>query len=269
MGTIWACVSGKGGVGKSTVALCAAVELGRRGKTVALVDADAGVRNLDMMLGVENRIVFDLLDVMEETATLKQATIEMKQYAGVSLISAAQTQEQDAFPEGAFESILKKLRKQYDYVIVDCPTGIGSIVRSALACCDEAILVTTPDNVAIRDADHMAGILSRIGRAHPCLIVNRVPMHLRTSGEVYDGKTISQTLDASFLGEVPEDEAVYRCMLRQTPPTESEGAASDALKQCIAVMLGECKAKLLEVPAHNHTPHGFFARIFRAKGIEE
>lgn len=267
MGTIWACISGKGGVGKSTVALTAAIELTRRNYTVALVDADAGVRNLDLMLGVENKIVFDLLDVMEETATLKQATIEIRNHPGLSLISASQTQEQDAFVPGAFEAILKKLRKQYNYVVVDCPTGIGAIVRSAIAMCDEAILVTTPDHVALRDADHMAGILSRTGQAHPCLIVNRVRPALLQSGEVYSAKTVAQTLDATLLGEVPEDESVYRSMLRQISPTEGESAGAQALRHCIAVMLGEERAKLIDVaPAK---PQSLLSRLFHRKGIEE
>ena len=265
MGTIWACVSGKGGVGKSTVALCAAVELTKRGKKVALVDADAGVRNLDLMLGVENKIVFDLLDVVEETAQLRQATIEIKAYPGLSLISASQTQEQDHFPEGAFEKILKTLCKQYDYIVVDCPTGIGSIVQSALESCDEAIVVTTPDNVSIRDADHIAGILSRKGRAHPHVVVNRVHAQLRAEGETYDGKTVAQTLDAVFLGEVPEDEAVYRSMLCQVPPTEGESAAAAALKGCVAAMLGESKAQPLNLTSPSQPVHGIFSRLLSSK----
>lgn len=264
MGTIWACISGKGGVGKSTVAVCMATELSRRNHSVALVDADAGVRNLDLMLGVENKIVFDLMDVIEETCALKQATIEIKDHPGLALISASQTQDQDTFPEGALESVLKKLKKQYDYVIVDCPTGIGSVVRSVMAMCDEAILVTTPDNVAIRDADHVAGILSRIGQAHPCLIVNRVRPQLLRNGEVYGAKTVAQTLDASLLGEVPEDESIYCSMLYQKPPMDGESEGARALKNCAAVMLGEAKAQLIEAKPAQPT-RGLFARLFRHK----
>ncbi len=236
MACAWAFLSGKGGTGKSTVALCAAVGLARAGQKVALVDADAGVRNLDMMLGMENKIVFDLLDVIEGEATLEQALGPVKGTPGLSLLCASQVRDPSEMTGDALCALLGSLRERFDQVVVDCPTGIGAIVQAIMSCVDEAVIVTTPDDIALRDADRAAGLVSQRGGARARVVVNRVRPEYVKRGLQYAPEAVAATLDAKLLGAVPEDEEIRRAALERRMPGEGEGGR--ALASLALAMLG-------------------------------
>ncbi len=236
---VWAFLSGKGGTGKSTVALCAAAGLAAEGLNTVLVDADAGVRNLDMMLGLENRVVYDLLDVIEEEATLAQALVTVKEAPGLSLICASQTREPQAMKGEAFHRILEMLARRFAHVLIDCPTGIGPLAQEAMASADEAVLVTTPDDVALRDADRTAGLLSQRGGARARVVVNRVREELVRRGLQYPPETVAATLDAKLLCAIPEDEEILRWALSRRLPLAGTGEGIIALSRIAQAMCGK------------------------------
>lgn len=251
MACVWAFLSGKGGTGKSTVALCAAAGLAREGQRVALVDADAGVRNLDLMLGVENRIVFDMLDVIEGEATLEQALCPIRETPGLWLLCASQVRDPAEMSGGALCALLGLLRERFDHVLVDCPTGIGAIAQAVMACADEAVIVTTPDDIALRDADRTAGLISQRGGARAHAVVNRVRAEYVRRGLQYAPDAVAATLDAKLLCAVPEDEEIRRAALQRRLPAEGEGAR--ALASIAAAMLGR--------PAQEVQRRGLFSRF--------
>src|SRR5579863_3796526 len=149
--------SGKGGVGKTTTTANVGAALAKRGHRVILVDADIGLRNLDLVLGLEKRIVFDLVEVVEGRCQVRQALIKDKRFESLSILPAAQTRDKDAITEEQFAEIVKQAAEQADYVLIDCPAGIEGGFRNAVAGADEAIVVTTPEVSAIRDADRVVG----------------------------------------------------------------------------------------------------------------
>lgn len=249
MGEVWAVASGKGGVGKSTFALCAALTLTQRGKRVMLLDADVGARNLDMMLGIENKVFYDLLDVISGEASLEQATLRIKKYANLSLLFAPQTCMQDALAPEELLPLLLQLKILYDVVIIDCPTGTNRLTYTLLMACERPIIVTVPEDISMRDADHLIGLLAKGHGPHPYLVSNRVKKHCLDNGEMYPGKTVAQVLDATFLGEIPEDEAVLRRANYRKAANEGNDLAAQAFDGCIACLLGERKAFILSAQA--------------------
>ena len=151
--------SGKGGVGKTTTTANIGVGLANLGKKVVLIDTDIGLRNLDVVLGLENRIVYDLVDVVNGVCKPKQAAIKDKRFDGLFLIPAAQTKDKDAVSTEQMQELCEKLRKDYDYIIIDCPAGIEQGFKNAIAGADKALVVTTPEVSAVRDADRIIGLL--------------------------------------------------------------------------------------------------------------
>ncbi len=256
MACVWAFLSGKGGTGKSTVALCAAAGLALAGQRAVLGDADAGVRNLDMMLGMENKIVFDMLDVIEEEATLGQALTAVKDVPGLTLLCASQTRDPGAMTGDAFHRLLQMLSRRFEHVVVDCPTGIGPIAQEAMASSDEAVIVTTPDDIAMRDADRTAGLISQRGGARTRVVVNRVRGDYVKRGLQYPPATVAASLDAKLLCAVPEDEEILQCTLQRVLPLRGSGEGAKALSRIAAQMLGEAES----APEKK----GLFARLTRS-----
>ena len=151
--------SGKGGVGKTTTSANVGTGLAEMGKSVVLIDADIGLRNLDVVMGLENRIVYNLVDVIEGNCRLKQALIKDKRHTGLFLMPAAQTRDKNCITPGQMIKLIESLREQFDYIILDCPAGIEQGFQNAIAGADHAIVVTTPEVSAIRDADRIIGLL--------------------------------------------------------------------------------------------------------------
>jgi septum site-determining protein MinD len=208
--------SGKGGVGKTTTTANVGAALAQRGRKVALVDADIGLRNLDLVLGVEKRIVFDLVEVAEGRCQLRQALIRDKRFESLSILPAAQTREKESVSEAQMNAIVGELAESFDYVFVDCPAGIEHGFKAALAAAREAIVVTTPEVSAIRDADRVVGKLAQAGLPMR-LIVNRVRPEMVRAGDMMSVEDVCDILAAELLGILPDDEEVIDTTNRGEP----------------------------------------------------
>jgi septum site-determining protein MinD len=208
--------SGKGGVGKTTTTANLGAVLAKRGHRVVVVDADIGLRNLDLVLGVEKRIVFDLVEVVEGRCQLRQALIKDKRLENLSILPAAQTRDKTAISEMQFAGVVEQLGEMSDYVLIDCPAGIEHGFRNAIAGASEAIVVTTPEVSAIRDADRVIGKLHERGLPVR-LIVNRLRPEMVRSGDMLSVEDVCDVLSIELLGVVPDDEEVIDTTNRGEP----------------------------------------------------
>jgi len=250
--------SGKGGVGKTTTTANLGATLAKRGKRVILVDADIGLRNLDLVMGLEKRIVFDLVEVAEGRCQLRQALIKDKRFESLSILPAAQTREKDAISEEQFSAIVEQAAEQADYVLIDCPAGIEAGFRNAVAGAAEAIVVTTPEVSAIRDADRVVGKLNDRGRPIR-LIVNRLRPDMVRSGDMLSVDDVCEILAIELLGVVPDDEEIIDTTNRGEPIVLDDTNRLRAIFDKIARRLeGEI------VPFTTFENQGFFGRLIDA-----
>ena len=208
MGEVIVITSGKGGVGKTTTTANLGVALALRNKKVALVDTDIGLRNLDVVMGLENRIVYDIVDVVEEKCKLRQALIKDKRFNELFLLPAAQTRDKSAVNEEQMKELIGKLKDEFDYILIDCPAGIEQGFKNAIAGADRAIIVTTAEISAIRDADRIIGLLEASEIKNPELIINRIRPAMVKKGEMMDVDDIVDLLSIDLIGVVPDDEFI-------------------------------------------------------------
>lgn len=262
MGKVWLIASGKGGVGKSTLSAALGMALARMNHTVCVVDADIGLRDQDAILGLENRVVYDIVDVANRTCRLKQALIQPNDQPGLSLLPASQFARVKELDAKVFSRIISELREEHDHVIIDCPAGIERGLRGLLKCgADACILVCTPDDVCIRDAGRAADVLDKKGLPRPQVIVNRLSQELIAAGEMYTAKTVADTLELELLGEVPEDASVYRALLTHIPLMQLDCPAREAVVRIAKRMDGQT----VHLPAIGSEPESWFRRLFRKK----
>ena len=200
--------SGKGGVGKTTSTANIGTALAMLGHKVALLDTDIGLRNLDVIMGLENRIVYDLVDAVRGNCRLKQALIKDKRLDNLYLLPAAQTKDKTAVSNDQMAQLCEKLKEEFDYVVIDCPAGIEHGFKNAIAGADEAVVVTTPEVSAVRDADRIIGLLEAAGLESPRLIVNRMRNSLVKSGDMMSVDDVLDILAIDLLGVVPDDDAI-------------------------------------------------------------
>ena len=208
MGEVIVVTSGKGGVGKTTSTANIGWALSNMGKKVVVIDGDIGLRNLDVVMGLENRIVFDLVDIIEKKAKLKQAMIKDKRSENLFLIPAAQTRDKDAVHPDEMRELVTALKEDYDYILVDCPAGIENGFKSAIAGADRAIVVTTPEVSAVRDADRIIGLLEANMIEDIKLLVNRIKINMVKSGDMLDIDDILEILGIQLIGAIPDDEYI-------------------------------------------------------------
>ncbi|MBQ5846173.1 MAG: septum site-determining protein MinD, partial [Selenomonadaceae bacterium] len=192
--------SGKGGVGKTTTTANLGVGLAQRGKSVVLIDTDTGLRNLDLLLGLENRIMYDLVDVTEGRVPYKKALVRHKKYESLFLLPTSQIKDKSAVNPAQLMVLCDELRKEYDYVIIDCPAGIEQGFKTAIAAADRAIVVTMPEVSAVRDADKIIGELGRAEKDNISLIVNRIRPQMVESGDMMDMSDIDDILSIKCIG---------------------------------------------------------------------
>ena len=205
-GSVIVITSGKGGVGKTTTSANIGTALAHMGNKVVLIDTDIGLRNLDLLLGLENRIVYTIVDVVEGRAKLKQALVKDKKNPNLCLLAAAQTRDKSAVNAEQLKDICEKLKEDFDYVLIDCPAGIEQGFQNAVAGANEAIVVTTPEMSAIRDADRIIGLLeSKEGVERYRVLVNRVRPKLIKEDNMISVDDVLDVLSCELIGVIPED----------------------------------------------------------------
>ena len=240
LGQAWLIASGKGGVGKSTIAAGLGQALSRLGKRVCIVDTDIGLRDQDLILGLQNSIVYDLIDVCEKKCRTDQAILPADGFEGLYLLPAAQFARSRDLDPKAFRKLMQMLRLDYDFVLIDCPAGIEKGLRTLLKSeCGHAIVVVTPDDVCIRNAERVIDLMRSHTNLTQHLIINRLVPELIRMGEMYPASVVSQTLDVPLLGELPEDPAVLRALLNHVPLADCGCDAYDALQRIARRMTGE------------------------------
>ena len=261
MGRAIVITSGKGGVGKTTTTCNLGAAIAQLGMSVVLIDADIGLRNLDVVMGLENRIVYHVVDVVQGKCPAQKALIKDRRLENLWLLPASQTDDKDAVTPDDMRKLIAELKASYDFVLIDCPAGIEQGFKNAIAGADEAIVVATPEVSSIRDADRVVGLLAQ--QDIPTrLIVNRISAHLVKKGDMLSQADVIEILALEMLGAVPLDEHVVASTNKGTPAVlEGKSFAAREFMRIAKKLAG------LEVEPAVETGGGFFARIGRALGF--
>ena len=217
MSRIIVVTSGKGGVGKTTTTSNLGAALAKQNRSVALIDADFGLRNLDLLLGLEERVVYTAIDVLAGECRLAQALVKDKRLKGLVLLPAAQNRNKEAVKPEQMQKIASALAKGYDYILIDCPAGIELGFRNAISAAKEALIVTTPEVAAVRDADRVIGLLEAEGVNKIGLIVNRVKPQMVEENKMMSVEDVLELLGVPLIGVVPDDEKVIEATNRGEP----------------------------------------------------
>lgn len=264
MGEVIVITSGKGGVGKTTTTANVGTALCLLDKKVVLVDADIGLRNLDLVLGLENRIVFDLVDVVEGRCKIRNALVKDKRFDGLFLLPAAQTRDKSAVKPEQMLKLCDELRKEFDYVIIDCPAGIEQGFNNAVIGADRAIVVTTPEVSAVRDADRVIGLLEAKEMGDTKLLINRIKVDMVKRGEMMGIDDVKDILAIDLIGIVPDDEKIVVSTNRGEPVvTDQKSLSGQAYRNIARRIMGE------EVPFLNlEEDEGFVIKLKKFLGIK-
>ncbi len=256
MGEVIVVTSGKGGVGKTTTTANVGTGLAMLGKKVVLIDTDIGLRNLDVVMGLENRIVYNLVDVIEGNCRIKQALIKDKRYPNLYLLPSAQTRDKDAVTPDQMKMLAEQLKEEFDYILLDCPAGIEQGFKNAIAGADRALVVTTPEVSAIRDADRIIGLLEANEMKQTHIIVNRLRMDMVKRGAMMSSDDVVEILAVDLIGVVPDDESIVVATNQGEPLVGSDCLAGKAYMNICKRILGE-EVPLLDLEAGN----GFFKKL--------
>ena len=256
MSEVMVITSGKGGVGKTTTTANIGTGLALLGYSVVLIDTDIGLRNLDVVMGLENRIIYNLVDVVEGNCRMKQALIRDKRCQNLYLLPSAQTRDKSSVNPGQMRKLVEDLREEFDYILLDCPAGIEQGFQNAIAGADRALVVTTPEVSAIRDADRIIGLLEASQMQEIDLIVNRVRMDMVRRGDMMSVADVADILAVNVIGAVPDDEDVVISANQGEPLVDTDTVAGQAYLNICKRITGE------SVPFLDLDPHrGILIRI--------
>ena len=258
MSEIYVVTSGKGGVGKTTTSANLGVGFAMRGKKVVLIDTDTGLRNLDLLLGLENRIMYDLVDVTEGRVPYKKALVRHKKHETLFLLPTSQVKDKSAVNPEALSKLCEELKEEYDVIIIDCPAGIEQGFQTAIKAADVALVVTMPEISAVRDADKIIGELGRAGKENILLIVNRIRYQMVESGDMLNMDDIDDILSIKCVGQIPDDETVVTSTNRGEPCiTMKNSQAGQAYYDVVSRLCGE------DVPFPEPPSTGFLSKLKR------
>lgn len=257
MGEVIVITSGKGGVGKTTTTANVGTGLAKLDKKVVLIDTDIGLRNLDVVMGLENRIVYNLVDVIEGNCRIKQALIKDKRYPNLYLLPSAQTRDKTAVTPEQMKKLCDDLKDEFDYILMDCPAGIEQGFQNAIAGADRALVVTTPEVSAVRDADRIIGLLEAHEMKQTHLIVNRLRTDMVKRGDMMSSDDVVEILAVDLIGVVPDDENIVISTNQGEPLVGNDSMAGKAYMNICRRITGE------EVPYLDLTAKkGFFSKLF-------
>jgi septum site-determining protein MinD len=259
MGRAIVITSGKGGVGKTTATANLGTALAQLGFSVVLVDADIGLRNLDVVMGLENRIVFHIVDVVKGKCALAKALIKDRRMDNLWILPASQSDDKDAVTPDDMRKVIAELKSTHDFVLIDCPAGIEQGFKNAIAGADEAVVVATPEVSSIRDADRVIGLLAAAD-VPARLVVNRISPHLVKRGDMLSQADVIEILSLELLGTVPLDDQIVATTNKGVPAV-IEG------KSLAAKELTRIAKKLAGLDVDDAIAPGFFARLGRALGL--
>ncbi len=243
--------SGKGGVGKTTTSANLGTGLAMLGKKVVIIDTDIGLRNLDVVMGLENRIVYNLVDIIEGKCRMKQALIRDKKYSGLFLLPSAQTRDKNSVTPEQMKKLVETLKDEFDYILLDCPAGIEQGFQNAIAGADRAFIVTTPEVSAIRDADRIVGLLDANEINKKQLIVNKVRMDMVHKGDMMSVEDVMEILAVDLLGVVPDDENIVISTNQGEPLVGNKTLAGTAYMNICRRICGE-EVPLMDLAAKNN-----------------
>ncbi|ALC81850.1 MULTISPECIES: septum site-determining protein MinD [Bacillus] len=265
MGEAIVITSGKGGVGKTTTSANLGTSLAILEKKVCLVDTDIGLRNLDVVMGLENRIIYDLVDVTSGRCKIHQALVKDKRFDGLLyLLPAAQTSDKSAVTPEQVKELIQQLKQDFDYIIIDCPAGIEQGYKNAISGADKAIVVTTPEKSAVRDADRIIGLLEQEDIEAPRLIVNRIRSQLMKNGDTMDVDEVVQHLSIDLIGIVADDDDVIKASHNGEPiAMDPKNRASIAYRNIARRVLGES----VPLQPFEEENKGVFARLKSFFGV--
>lgn len=262
MGEVIVITSGKGGVGKTTTTANIGIGLSGLGKKVAVIDTDLGLRNLDVVMGLENRIVYNLVDVIEGKCRLKQALIKDKRFPELYLLPSAQTRDKTSVSPEQMKKLVDDMRDDFDYILLDCPAGIEQGFQNAIAGADRSVVVTTPEVSAIRDADRIIGLLESSGIRRNDLLINRLRIDMVRRGEMMSVEDVTEILAVDLIGVIPDDESVVIATNQGEPVVGEDCLAGKSYANICRRIAGD------EIPIEDFTRHegiigkitGFFSR---------
>ena len=257
MGEVIVVTSGKGGVGKTTTTANVGTGLAMLEKKVVLIDTDIGLRNLDVVMGLENRIVYNLVDVIEGNCRIRNALIKDKRYPNLYLLPSAQTRDKNSVTPEQMKKLADELRDEFDYILMDCPAGIEQGFKNAIAGADKALVVTTPEVSAVRDADRIIGLLEANEMKETYLVVNRLRMDMVKRGDMMSSDDVMEILAVDLIGVVPDDENIVISTNQGEPLVGSDSLAGRAYMNIAKRLTGE------EVPFLDLNERtSFFSKLF-------
>lgn len=266
MGEAIVITSGKGGVGKTTTTANIGTALASMGKKVVVVDGDTGLRNLDVLMGLENRIVFTLIDVIENRCRLKQAMIKDKRFNNLFLLPTAQTRDKNDIKAEEMLSLVQELKEDFDYVLIDCPAGIEQGFENAVIGADRAIVVVNPEVTSVRDADRVIGKLDAKGVENHQLLINRLNSEMVKRGDMLNINDIIETLSIKLIGVVPDDRNITISTNKGEPIVLDEKATSgQAFKNIARRITGE-EVPLINLDDESSGLWNAFRKLFKIGG---